>query len=155
MSTRIQAIDEITVPYPAAEVWSVLADVGGYARWWPKSVRIRVLSGDATLPGAALEIHPVGGRPFRCRVEAVEEPTRIHMRYGDGFIDGWGEWRLAPVGTGTRVTYVLDVQAHGWLVTCLGKCLNLGNIHSRSMQTILHRLNAVLVDRHRATPSRA
>lgn len=143
-STPIQATDEILVPFPAAEVWPVLVDFAGYQHWWPKSLAIRVIAEGAGLVGTQLEIRPLGGRPFQCQVEAVEWPSRIRMRYFGGFIDGFGEWRLEPVGQQTRVIYQLDVQAHGWLVVLLGKVLNLARLHSRSMQTVLENLRHAL-----------
>lgn len=139
-TTPIHAIDEILIPLPAAEVWPVLVNFGGYARWWPKFLGIRVVSGGEELLGTEVEIHPVGGQSFRCRVEAVEVPKRIQMRYFGGLVDGVGEWQLESQGQETRVSYRLEVQAHGWLVLLLGKVLNLARIHSRSMQTVLQNL---------------
>ena len=92
------------------------------------------------LIGSELEVCPRGGQPFRCRVEAIEPPRRMQMRYGNGFVTGTGEWRLEAVTGGTRVVYALDVQAHGWLVALLGKLLPLGKIHSKSMQEVLANL---------------
>ena len=95
------------------------ADIRGYPRWWPKSLGIRVLSGGVELLGTEVEVRPFGGRPFHCRVEAVDKPKRIRMRYFGGFIDGFGEWSLEPLGQETRVIYRLEAQAHGWLVVLL------------------------------------
>ncbi len=153
ISTPIRATDEIIIPLPATEVWQVLADFGGYSRWWPKSVRIRALSSDVELLGTEVEIHPVGGRPFRCRVEAVDVPKRIQLRYYGGFIDGYGEWRLQSLGQQTRVIYRLEAQARGWLVVLLGKVLDLGRLHSRSMQDVLQNLNDVLDRKQLVTKS--
>ncbi len=144
VSTPIHATVEIIIRLPAADVWPVVADFGGYSRWWPKSVRVRALSSDAPLLGSEVEIQPRGGRPFRCRVDAVDEPKRIRMRYFGGFIEGFGEWRLEPLGPDTRVIYQLEVNAYGWLVALLGKVFDLAQLHSRSMQTILHNLSDVL-----------
>lgn len=146
-STPIDATDEITIPFPATEVWPVLADFAVYSRWWPKSLEIRILSGGMLL-GTEVEIRPAGGRSFRCRVEAVDEPRRIQMRYFGGFIEGFGEWRLEPLGQETRVIYKLEAKAHGWMAVLLGKVLNLGQIHSRSMQLVLQNLSQEL-DRNR------
>jgi uncharacterized protein YndB with AHSA1/START domain len=150
-STPIQASDEITIPFPASEVWPLLADIGGYPRWWPKSLSIRVLSGGVELLGTEVEVRPFGGRPFRCRVEAVDRPKRIRMRYFGGFIDGFGEWCLEPLGQETRVIYRLEAQAHSWLVALLGKVLDLGRLHSRSMRDVLRNLNDVLVRKQHLT----
>ncbi len=144
VSTPIHATDEIIIRLPATDVWPVLADFGGYSRWWPKSIRIRALSSGAALLGSEVEIQPRGGRPFRCLVDAVDEPKCIRMRYFGGFIEGFGEWRLEPLGPDTRVTYRLEVDAYGWLVAMLGKVFDLAQIHSRSMQTILLNLSNLL-----------
>jgi uncharacterized protein YndB with AHSA1/START domain len=144
ISIPIHATDEITISLPATEVWPALADFGEYSGWWPKSVRLRVLSGGVEPLGTEVEIQPIGGRRFRCRIEAVDVPKRLRMRYFGGFIEGFGEWRLEPVGPDTRVIYWLEVNAHGWLVVLLGKMFDLPKIHSRSMQTILHNLKHLL-----------
>ena len=69
--TPIQAVDEITVAFPATEVWPVLADFGACPRWCPRSLGIRVLAAAPVLVGTEVEGRPVGGRPFRCRVATV------------------------------------------------------------------------------------
>ncbi|TMQ74724.1 hypothetical protein ACCUM_3442 [Candidatus Accumulibacter phosphatis] len=66
------------------------------------------------------------------------------MRYFGGFIDGFGEWLLAPQGQDTRVIYRLEVNAHGWLVVLLSKVLDLSKLHSRSMESVLQNLKHVL-----------
>lgn len=144
----IKATNEIMIPHPVAEVWPVVADIDGYPRWWPKSLGIRVLSGGAELLGTEVELRPGGGRPFRCRVEEVEVPRRIQMRYFGGFIDGIGEWVLESLGGETRVIYRLEVQAHGWLVYLLSKAFNLARLHSRSMDQVLQNLKQMVIGKN-------
>lgn len=138
----IQAVDERVLPFAREQIWPVLADVTASPRWWPASIRLTVLNASPGLIGSEMEVCPRGGRPFRCRVEAIEPPRRMQMRYGNGFVTGTGEWRLDAAPGGTRVAYELDVQAHGWLVALLGKLLPLGKIHSKSMQQVLANLEA-------------
>ena len=90
-------------------------------------------------------MRPFGGRPFRCRVEAVAEPSSIRTQYYGGFIEGRGEWRLSPSGSGTRVRYELDVLAEGRLVAWLARILPLGRLHSRQMQGVFRQLERVIV----------
>jgi len=97
-------------------------------------------------------MRPFGGQPFRCRVEAVEEPCSIRTQYYGGFIRGRGEWRLEATGSGTRVRYELDVQAQGRLVTWLGRILPLGRIHSRLMRDVLRQLERVLMQTNGVPP---
>lgn len=153
--TSIRASDEIVIPLPAAEVWPMLADFNGYSLWWPKSLKIRTITDGADLLGTEVELCPVGGRPFRCRVEHVEAHKHIKMRYFGGFIDGVGEWRLEPQGQETRVTYALEVEAYGWVVALLGKVLNLAKIHSRHMQSILSNLARILESKNRPSAQAA
>jgi uncharacterized protein YndB with AHSA1/START domain len=138
--TPIRATDEMTLPFPPAEVWKVLADVAAYPGWWPRRLGLRVLRAEAGLVGSEVEQRPFGGRPFRCRVEAVEELLSIRTRYHGGFIEGRGEWHLEPAGSGTRVRYELDVLAEGRLVAFLGRILRLGRLHSRQMEGVFRQI---------------
>ena len=143
--TPIKAIDEAIVPFPPTEVWRVLADIAAYPSWWPRHLGLRMLHREPGLVGSEVEERPFGGRPFRCRVEAVEEPCTIRTRYYGGFIEGRGEFRLESVGSATRVRYELDVQAEGRAVACLGRILPLGRIHSRLMQSVFRQLQRALM----------
>lgn len=136
----IQACDERVIPFAREQMWSVLVNLPSSPRWWPASVKLKVLSASPGVVGSEMEVHPRGGRPFRCRVETVEPPGRMRIRYGNGFIVGTGEWRLTAVPGGTRVTCEWDVVAMGWLVALLGKLLPLARFHSRSMAEVLEAL---------------
>ena len=151
--TPIQATDEAIVPFPPTDVWRVLADVAAYPSWWPSYLGLRVLRSEAGLVGSEVEQRPFGGRPFRCRVEAVEEPSSIRTQYHGGFIEGRGEWRLEPMGSGTRVCYELDVHAEGRVVAWLGQILPLGRMHSRQMQRVFRQLERVLMEGKAPSPS--
>lgn len=140
MTTPIQAVDARVLPFTLEQIWAVLADPARYPNWYPTSVRIQARHVSASLTGTEFEIQPRGGRSFRCRVEATEAPHAMRMRYPGDFIVGTGEWRLAAVSGGTRVTYALDVVATGWLAALLGKILALGKIHSKAMQEVLAAL---------------
>lgn len=145
-STPICAIDSIIIAAPASRVWRVLKHVGGYPQWWPLSLGLRILSDQTDTLGAEIEIRPLGGRPFRCRVENVDELKSLQIRYFGGFIEGTGEWRLEPVEEGTRVSYHLDARAHGWLVAFLGRVIDLAGFHSRSMQRLLLNLEKTTLE---------
>ncbi len=140
--TPIKALDEITIPAPIESVWASVSDVASYPDWWPKSVRIRILQHEPEVIGSCLELQPVGGKAFRCRVESIDPPCRMSMRYFGGFISGDGEWRLQSVDGGTKVQYHLDVQAAGRLVAWIGRLVPLGKIHSYQMQGVLRRLSS-------------
>jgi uncharacterized protein YndB with AHSA1/START domain len=143
-ATAIQATDEVVVPFSPTQVWRVLADVAAYPDWWPQPLHLRVLHCDSGLVGSEVELRPFGGRPLRCRVDAIQEPRCIRMQYSGGFVDGRGEWSLEPSASGTRVRYELDVRAHGWLVAGLSRLLPLARIHSRQMKGVLKQLGRVL-----------
>jgi len=87
-----------------------------------------------------VELRPRGGRAFRCRVESLEAPRRLRLRYPGDFIVGTGEWRLDAAPGGTRVVYELDVVAHGHLAAWLRKFLSFGRLHSKLMRGVLENL---------------
>jgi len=139
-STPIQAMDERALPFSPEQIWPVLADLSAFPIWYPASLNVKVLAATADGIDSELEIRPRGGRAFRCRVESLEPPRRMRMRYPGNFIAGVGEWSLEAVAGGTRVVYELNVVAHGRLVAWLGKLLPLGKLHSKLMREVLVNL---------------
>lgn len=144
MLTPIQATDTIELPFAAEAVWPVLRDVAGYPRWWPASLRLRVIAGGAEAIGTDLEVRPPSGRAFRCRVEELSEGRWIRMRYHGGFIEGSGAMRLEATAVGCRVTYEMDVRARGWLVALLSRFWDLSSLHSQQMREVLRSLESVV-----------
>ncbi len=65
------------------------------------------------------------------------------MKY-EGFVTGVGQWILAAESDGTRVTYSMNVQAKGLIVTILGRFVDLGPIHSKMMRSVLAGLESAL-----------
>ena len=148
MLTPIQATDTIELPFAAEAVWPVLRDVASYPRWWPASLRLRVIAGGgAEVVGTDLEVRPPSGRAFRCRVEELSEGRWVRMRYHGGFIEGSGAMRLEPAVGGCRVTYEMDVRARGWLVALLSRFMDLSSIHSQQMREVLRSLESVVRER--------
>lgn len=101
------------------------------------------------LLGAELRLRPLGGYRFTCRVVAFEKPRRINLAYSGGFIAGIAEWRLEPVSQGTRVVYDIDLQVvHSRLAAFAHWAVDLGRVHSFSMQAIFRNLRRELLPPH-------
>ena len=129
LTTPIRAVDE-----------RVLADVNGYPQWYPPSLHLQVRAVTADGIGSEVELRPRGGRAFRCRVESLEAPRRLRLRYPGDFIVGTGEWRLDAGPGGTQVSYEIDVVATGRLAVLLGWLFPLRKIHSKFMREVLASL---------------
>jgi Polyketide cyclase / dehydrase and lipid transport len=114
--------------------------VNVYPRWYPPSLNLRVRAVTAAGIGSEVELRPQGGRAFRCRLESLEAPRRLRLRYPGDFIVGTGEWRLDAAPGGTRVAYELNVVATGRLAVLLGWLLPLGKLHSKFMRRVLENL---------------
>ena len=144
MGIPIRMADETFIPFSPAEIWPVLADVYRYPKWWPRSLFVRLLHADPGLIGTEFTIRPYGWRSFRCRVVSVEKPVRICLQYDGIYMGGVAEWRLEPVGQGTRVIYDMDAEVNDPLVALVGKVINLKSIHSYSMRNIFKNLKKQL-----------
>ena len=85
-----------------------------YPQWYPPSLHLQVRAVTADGIGSEVELRPRGGRAFRCRVESLEAPRRLRLRYPGDFIVGTGEWRLDATPGGTRVTWrqTFDTAEH-------------------------------------------
>lgn len=144
MGIPIRMADAAYLPLAPALIWPVLIDFPRYPQWWPRSLFVRLLHAEPGLVGTEYTIRPYGWRSFCCQVVSVEEPVRMCLQYDGVYMEGVAEWRLEPVGQGTRVIYAMDAEVHDPLVECIGKIINLQSIHSYSMRNIFQNLNKQL-----------
>ena len=87
--------------HPPAAIWRALTDPELHARWW-----------------AAGDVRPVLGHRFEldmgkwgkqpCEVIAVEPERLLSYRFATGTLNTTITWKLAPAGTGTRLTLIHD-----------------------------------------------
>lgn len=112
---------EITIRGTAAQVWSVLTDLGKYPEWNPF---IREASGEVR-PGARLtvRIHPPDGSPMVFRPTVREASPARELRWlGQlwlpGLFDGEHRFRIEPVEGGS-VRFRQSEQFRGLLVPLL------------------------------------
>lgn len=146
ISTPIHANDSILLPLPAETIWPLLADICNYPRWWPAVLFPRVTaSADGGLIGTKLHLRPLATRQFTCKVVAVAAPHTIDLEYIGPFITGSGRWTLTPEGERTRLSYRIEVEAHGFLVAVAGRCVDLRWMHGQSMHLIFSALRRQLL----------
>jgi carbon monoxide dehydrogenase subunit G len=93
-------------------VWAALADWERQASWMPDVAWVRVVGGEREL-GASIEVRTkVLGIPFATDVLTVtawEPRSRIAVNH-QGVVAGTGEWRLEPVGEGTRFIWIEEIR---------------------------------------------
>ena len=106
------------------EVYRVLDDAPGLARWWPSVyLDVRVLEeGDESGNGALVGLHTKGWLPYtlrwRFRVTEKRPPTRLALAALGDFV-GAGVWTLAAAGDDTEVTYDWRIRAEKPLLRSL------------------------------------
>jgi uncharacterized protein YndB with AHSA1/START domain len=100
-------------------VWSVVADPKRLARWWPRTERVKGVTGG----GWTTVMRSARGRAVRAdwRLDGEERPVRrawTQELEGTPFAkvlrERRVEARLQPVDGGTRVTLELSQRARGW-----------------------------------------
>jgi uncharacterized protein YndB with AHSA1/START domain len=93
----------IEVQAPPERVWSLIADVGGTARWRPE---VRGVEMQPAVAGRVrfVETTRQGATPFE--VMSQEPPVRQVIRVVDDGLPfgGTWTWEVAPAGGGTRLT---------------------------------------------------
>jgi uncharacterized protein YndB with AHSA1/START domain len=108
-----------TVAAEPEAVWSVVADPKRLARWWPRTERVKGVTGT----GWTTVMRSERGRAVRAdwRLDGEEPPVRrawTQELEGTPFAkllrERRVEVRLQPVQAGTRVTLELSQRARGW-----------------------------------------
>jgi hypothetical protein len=116
------------LPGTAAEIFEVLGDAGGLARWWP-SVYLEghvIERGDAAGVGKVVDLWTKGWLPYTLRwrfvVDRSEPPHGFHL-VASGDVVGAGMWTLTeeraptdPGGPVTEVTYDWRIAAEKGLL---------------------------------------
>lgn len=139
-ATLIAGAEERLVTHPVEAVFTVLADVKAYPRWWPDDVGVSVRLAAAGLVGSELAVDPRGGRPFTLRIVAADAPKRIGLAYEGNWLEGEGQWTLRKRSTGALVRYEMHVRSDRWLAALAAKALDLPALHSRQMHEVLEAL---------------
>ncbi|MFI9011646.1 SRPBCC family protein [Actinosynnema sp. NPDC053489] len=96
-----------SVDCPPERVFEVLADLGGYPRWWPEVRQARQVAEDA----AELRCRSVLPYElvFQARHNAKEPDTGLLRADLVGDLDGTASWRVLPEGSGSRLVYDQEV----------------------------------------------
>lgn len=145
--TRVRTGAEIVVPFTPEEVWSVVADVGSYHTWWPRTLRVAVEHLDPNLLGTVVEITPFVGPTFQCRIEELHPPRAIRIRYFGGALEGPGGLLIERRHETTLVRYELDVLVRAEGGALLSRVIPMKAIHSIHLRQLLRQLKRRLTDR--------
>ena len=124
-------------PHSPERVWAALSDVAAHVTWMKDAERIEFASEARRGVGTAFTcVTRVG--PLRTSdrmvVTAWEEGAEIAVTHR-GLVTGSGRFTLAPVGSGTRLTWREDLTLPWWFGG------RLGGLVARSILTRLWRGN--------------
>lgn len=115
MTARYRFEHTWTSPLASDELFDVLADVGGYPRWWPQ-VRAVVRVDDDTAHVVARSLLPYSLDLVLQRAVEDRAAGVLEARLG-GQLDGWSRWRLTAEGpASTRLLYEQEVSVRGRLL---------------------------------------
>ncbi|GAB3807801.1 SRPBCC family protein [Micromonospora zhanjiangensis] len=141
----------VDIDRPAAEVWAVLIDFGGYPEWNPQ---IRRAEGEL-VPGrrVTFHMHPPIGPPIRIRprVLIVDPGHELRLRGSLPGVFGGEHWfTLEPIddGYGTHVTQ--GETYRGLIVPLLGRVIAASLISfQRHNAALKRRVETISTDRQR------
>lgn len=112
---------------PPSRVWVAIVDTASWPRWWPSVRRVDLLRmGDETGVGTVNRYEFRGRLPYTLAFEVrttTVDPPRALDGVASGELRGIGQWRLAPEGDGTVVTYRWAVETTQWWMNILAPLL--------------------------------
>ena len=138
------AHDEVLLTSPPSVVWHSLSALPLYPVWWPLSVTVRVLDHSPAVVGSLIEITPRSGMRSVCRVTRLEHGEALHMEYISGPCIGGAVWRVTPEGSGTRLSFAVDLRINNRLVALLSYITSIPSLHSRLVREVFEGLRAHL-----------
>jgi len=148
---NIYSKNSITISYPAKNIWLVIYDVNSYSKWWPSSIKIKVIKKNDKLSGSEIEIRPYGGIPFYCEFMEKELENKLQMKY-KGIYSGYGEWSLSESNNHTEVTYEINLNINNEFIKVLSIFFPIDRIHHRLMNKVLINLKKRVYDIKTAIP---
>ena len=136
---KLNSINNLRIPQSSKDVWAVISDIKSYPKWWPSSLKIKVVKSNENLIGSHIEIRPYGGIPFYCEFTEKFQNTKLVMKY-TGIYSGFGEWRLTEINNQTEVVYEINLEITNKFINALSKLLSLEKIHHNLMDKLLINL---------------
>ena len=112
----VRYIDAIDLPIPVEAAFDLLADFSRTVEWDPGVIAAQRLDDGEPRRGSRFRvIVSFLGRklPLEYRITALERPSRVVLRGGNGSLVSIDEITLAPREGGTRVTYEARLELAG------------------------------------------
>lgn len=105
----------VVIDRPAGEVFDFIADGSNNPRWRQGVTDITRVSGEGVGAVYKQTMTGPGGRPIAgdYRVTEFDRPNRLAFVVIAGPARPTGTFQLQPEGTGTRLTFTLDLQPSG------------------------------------------
>ena len=107
----------VASPYPAADIWSYLADLRSVSEWDPSVEDVRITSGDPGMVGTRyeLEVSFLGrGLSLPYVTVAVDPPTRLVFAAETESISVRDEAQIRPLATGgSSVVWDAELRLNG------------------------------------------
>lgn len=134
----------------------MLTDVAAYKEWWPSTLGLRSVDQTEELLGSEWEVSTLLWPATRLRLEELEPPSNIRIRFFGGGLEGPGGFHLTPEDDATRVAYAVDVFARRLDMAALSQVLPLDRLYGLRMKRVLgglrRRLNHLRRQSGRSAP---
>ena len=138
------------IPAPQEKVWDAFLGPATLAKAIPGCEGLEEIG-----PGEYKAVMKVGVAAIkgtfegRVRLMDLDPPTRYRMavegKGGPGFVRGEAAMSLAPIETGTKVSYDADVQVGG-LIASVGQRM-LGGVSKMMLDQFFNRMTELLAER--------
>ncbi|GAA1257920.1 SRPBCC family protein [Oryzihumus leptocrescens] len=110
-----QAQRSVLIGRPVEDVFAFFTDPANDHRWRPQVISTASQGPPVVGERIRVVVNGHGGRgvPADVEVTAYEPASRYAFRATEGRVRPRGEYRFAPYGSGTEVTFLLDAEVPG------------------------------------------
>ncbi len=131
------------LPCSTKAACEAVLNVTEYPAWWSRSVTTGLKKGlnGKAMVGSTIEVK-LDKVTFEYEVRKIDAGKRIDLECAGGSYRGPASWTFAAEKKGTRITFTIALDAHGFLMKALTKTVDVAGIHAKVLNSSLERLAA-------------
>lgn len=135
--TRYDITDSAWVAAAPGQLFEVMTDFERFPAWMPRHYRVLCKRTAAGYEGREVWLRPAPMLIIGWRIIEAIPKSAFKLSYSQGWHTGYGKWTFEAEGTGTRMTYHIDIVPKNLVYAWMYRLVNLRKRHSKDIQMIM------------------